>query len=86
MGLGPIPAVPKALAAAGIELADVGVIESNEAFAAQNLAVSQELVLILILSIPMVVRLRWGILLGLPVRFLRSKQSIICSAITCATD
>lgn len=43
MGLGPIPAVPKALAAAGIKLADVGVIESNEAFAAQNLAVSQEL-------------------------------------------
>lgn len=43
MGLGPIPAVPKALAQAGISLADIGVIESNEAFAAQALAVSREL-------------------------------------------
>lgn len=43
MGLGPIPAVPKALAAAGLELGDIGVIESNEAFAAQALAVSREL-------------------------------------------
>lgn len=43
MGLGPIPAVPKALAAAGLQLSDIGVIESNEAFAAQALAVSRAL-------------------------------------------
>lgn len=43
MGLGPIHAVPKALKMAGITLDDVGVIESNEAFAAQALAVSKVL-------------------------------------------
>lgn len=43
MGLGPIKAVPPALARAGISLDDVDVIESNEAFAAQACAVAQEL-------------------------------------------
>jgi acetyl-CoA C-acetyltransferase len=43
MGLGPIPAVPKALAQAGITVADLDVIESNEAFAVQACAVSREL-------------------------------------------
>lgn len=43
MGLGPIPAVPKALAMAGVELSDIDVIESNEAFAAQAIAVSDAL-------------------------------------------
>ena len=43
MGLGPIAAVPKALAQAGLSIADMGVIESNEAFAAQAMAVAQEL-------------------------------------------
>jgi len=38
MGLGPVYAVPKALDAAGITLDDVGLIELNEAFAAQVLA------------------------------------------------
>jgi acetyl-CoA C-acetyltransferase len=35
MGLGPIPAVRKALTAAGMTLADIDMIELNEAFAAQ---------------------------------------------------
>jgi acetyl-CoA C-acetyltransferase len=39
MGLGPVEAVPKALARAGVELADIDLIEVNEAFAAQSLAV-----------------------------------------------
>lgn len=43
MGLGPIPAVQQLLQQSGIGLADIAVIESNEAFAAQALAVSQTL-------------------------------------------
>jgi acetyl-CoA C-acetyltransferase len=43
MGLGPVSAVKRAVDKAGIALRDVDVIESNEAFAAQALAVSQEL-------------------------------------------
>ena len=42
MGLGPVYAIPKALKLAGIKLADVDVIELNEAFAAQALAVMKE--------------------------------------------
>lgn len=41
MGEGPIPAVAKALARAGLKAADMDVIESNEAFAAQALCVSR---------------------------------------------
>ena len=43
MGLGPIPAVRQLLARTGLGMADFDLIESNEAFAAQALAVSQEL-------------------------------------------
>jgi acetyl-CoA C-acetyltransferase len=43
MGLGPIPAVQRALTAANLRLADIDIIESNEAFAAQALAVAQSL-------------------------------------------
>jgi acetyl-CoA acyltransferase len=43
MGIGPVAAVPKALAQAGIQQADIDIIELNEAFAAQSLAVMQEL-------------------------------------------
>lgn len=39
MGIGPVVAIPKALAMAGLKLSDVGVIELNEAFAVQALAV-----------------------------------------------
>jgi acetyl-CoA acyltransferase len=42
MGIGPVPATQKALARAGISLADVGLIELNEAFAAQCLACLHE--------------------------------------------
>jgi acetyl-CoA acyltransferase len=42
MGLGPVFAIPKALKLAGLKLSDIGVIELNEAFAAQSLAVIQE--------------------------------------------
>jgi acetyl-CoA acyltransferase len=42
MGLGPVYAIPKALKLAGLKLADIGVIELNEAFAAQSLAVIKE--------------------------------------------
>jgi acetyl-CoA C-acetyltransferase len=43
MGIGPVPAVRKALARAGLELGDVDLFELNEAFAAQSLAVLREL-------------------------------------------
>jgi len=43
MGMGPVPAVQKCLAKAGWSLADVELIEANEAFAAQALGVSKEL-------------------------------------------
>jgi len=43
MGLGPVGAVPRALAKAGLKLDQMDVIESNEAFAAQALGVSKEL-------------------------------------------
>ena len=42
-GIGPITAIPKALSRAGLTLADIGLIELNEAFAAQALAVIREL-------------------------------------------
>jgi acetyl-CoA C-acetyltransferase len=43
MGLGPIPAVRQLLQQSGLSLADIAVIESNEAFAAQALAVNRTL-------------------------------------------
>jgi acetyl-CoA C-acetyltransferase len=43
MGIGPVPAVRKVLERAGVELDDIGVIELNEAFSAQALAVMKEL-------------------------------------------
>ena len=43
MGMGPVKAVPKALRQAGLKLADIDLIELNEAFACQSLAVVREL-------------------------------------------
>ena len=43
MGLGPVPAVRKALERAGLKIEDIGLIELNEAFAVQALAVMREL-------------------------------------------
>jgi acetyl-CoA acyltransferase len=43
MGMGPVVAVPKALKLAGLKLEDIDVIELNEAFACQALAVMREL-------------------------------------------
>jgi acetyl-CoA acyltransferase len=42
MGIGPVVAIPKALALAGLKLDDIGVIELNEAFAVQALAVIRQ--------------------------------------------
>ncbi len=42
MGIGPIVAIPKALKQAGLTLADIGLVELNEAFAVQALAVARE--------------------------------------------
>jgi acetyl-CoA acyltransferase len=41
-GIGPVAAIPKALKLAGLSLSDIAVIELNEAFAAQSLAVIQQ--------------------------------------------
>jgi acetyl-CoA C-acetyltransferase len=43
MGIGPVPATKKALAKAGLTVEDLSLIEANEAFAAQALAVGKEL-------------------------------------------
>ena len=43
MGLGPIPATQKALKQANLKIEDIGLVELNEAFAAQSLAVMREL-------------------------------------------
>ena len=42
MGIGPVKAIPKALQMAGLKLAGIGVVELNEAFAVQALAVIRE--------------------------------------------
>jgi len=42
-GMGPVPAVRKALAKSGLELKDIDLIEANEAFASQSVAVGREL-------------------------------------------
>ena len=43
MGVGPVPAVKKALQRAGLKISDIGLFELNEAFAAQSLACMQDL-------------------------------------------
>jgi acetyl-CoA C-acetyltransferase len=43
MGIGPVPATQKLLQRSGIKLEQIGLVELNEAFAAQSLAVMQEL-------------------------------------------
>ena len=43
MGIGPVDAIPKALKQAGMKLNDIDLIELNEAFASQSLAVRREL-------------------------------------------
>jgi acetyl-CoA acyltransferase len=43
MGIGPVEAIPKAVKQAGLKLADIGLIELNEAFACQALAVIEAL-------------------------------------------
>jgi len=62
MGIGPAPALRKALKIAGLGLGDLGLIELNEAFAAQSLAVMKELDLV-----PQIVNVNGGaIALGHP--------------------
>ena len=43
MGMGPVPASKMALKKAGLEIADLDLVESNEAFAAQACAVNKQL-------------------------------------------
>lgn len=43
MGIGPVPATQKALKKAGMEIKDIDLIEANEAFAAQSVAVGKDL-------------------------------------------
>ena len=43
MGLGPVPATKKALQRAGLQIKDIGLVELNEAFAVQSLAVMEDL-------------------------------------------
>ena len=43
MGIGPVPAIRKALGRAGLSLDDIDLVEINEAFAAQSIACAREL-------------------------------------------
>ena len=43
MGTGPVPASRQAMAKAGVEIGDIDLVEANEAFAAQSIAVAREL-------------------------------------------
>ncbi len=43
MGIGPVPAVQKALKRAGLKISDIGLVELNEAFAAQSIACQRDL-------------------------------------------
>jgi acetyl-CoA C-acetyltransferase len=43
MGVGPVPAVQKALLRAGLKISDIGLVELNEAFASQSLACMRDL-------------------------------------------
>ena len=43
MGIGPVPATQKAMAKAGMKIEDFDIIEANEAFAAQSIAVGRDL-------------------------------------------
>ncbi len=45
MGIGPVEAIPKVLKQVGLDISDIGLIELNEAFASQSLAVIKKLVL-----------------------------------------
>lgn len=72
MGIGPIAAVPKVLKQAGISLNDIDLIELNEAFASQSLAVIRELKLN-----PSIVNINGGaIALGHPLGCTGCKLSI----------
>jgi acetyl-CoA acyltransferase len=42
MGIGPVEAIPKAIKAAGLTMNDINLVELNEAFASQSLAVIRE--------------------------------------------
>jgi acetyl-CoA acyltransferase len=64
MGIGPKVAIPKALAAAGLKLTDMNWIELNEAFAAQSLAVMQDLGINPTLVNPCGGAIAWGHPLG----------------------
>jgi acetyl-CoA acyltransferase len=64
MGIGPKEAIPKALKVAGLKLSDLDWIELNEAFAAQSLAVIQDLGLDLARVNPNGGAIAWGHPLG----------------------
>ena len=70
MGIGPVPATRRALERAGLTLGQMDVIELNEAFAAQSLAVLRDLGLPRMphISMPMAVRSPWAIRWGCPGR------------------
>jgi len=72
MGIGPVKAIPKALGLAGLKQEDIGLIELNEAFASQSLAVIRELQLD-----PEIVNVNGGaIALGHPLGCTGSKLSV----------
>lgn len=61
MGMGPVSATRRVLAKVGLSINDIDLIEANEAFAAQYLAVGQELKFPKNKPMCMAARLLWGI-------------------------
>jgi len=74
MGLGPIPAIRKVMAKTGANLKDIGVIELNEAFAAQAIACMRELDLPYEQPNPV----GSGISLGHPIGCTGARQTVTC--------
>lgn len=81
MGIGPVPAVRVLLARSGLRIADFDVVESNESFAWQALAVNRELGLDPAKGNPDGVAIALGHPVGPRARFWRSRRFPICSAL-----
>ena len=66
MGIGPVVAIPKALKLAGLTLKDIGLVELNEAFAVQALAVIRKPLDMETVNVNGVLPSLWDILLAVP--------------------
>ena len=85
MGIGPVPATRKALERAGLKVADLDVIEANEAFAAQACAVAKDLGFPAERSIRTAAEFHWVTRSVRPARSSRSRRCTNCNGSAAAT-